>query len=425
MEEKIDIRSNEVQELIGAVPGWIIRWGSSVVFIVLLGTLAFSYFIKYPDVVTARVEISTDTPPIPIISKTSGKLTHLLVKDNEPVDSNQIVGVIESVADYKYVLFLDSLLENDSVLFAPTLKNLDPKKQMGELQADYSQFLNSLQDENLFTLTNYKSQQISKINESISFQKQLIATYYKQIASVKKELANAEMKYSNDFHLYQKGVISARELQESESNSIRLDNQIENLNASISNGQMAITNFQKQLTDVNVTDAQNSLQKQSTIIESFNNIRGKIQVWKNTFLITSPAKGTISFTTIRNENQFVEIGKTVLNIVQKNDEFMGRIMLPLQNAGKVKKGHIALIKLDNYPYQEFGTIESVIDNISAVPVDGKYIVEVSLPKKNETSYHKQLSMQQDMQGTADIVTEKKRLIAKFLDKLKYLFNDRL
>jgi multidrug efflux pump subunit AcrA (membrane-fusion protein) len=104
LEEKIDIRSNEVQELIGAVPGWIVRWGSSVVLIVLLGTLAFSYFIKYPDVVTARVAISTNTPPIPIISKTSGKLTHLLVKDNEAVDSNQIVGVIESVADYNYVL---------------------------------------------------------------------------------------------------------------------------------------------------------------------------------------------------------------------------------------------------------------------------------------------------------------------------------
>ena len=425
MEEKIDIRSNEVQELIGAVPGWIVRWGSSVVFMVLVGTLAFSYFIKYPDVVTAPVEISTASPPIPLISKTSGKLTHLLVKDNEAVDSNQIVGVIESVADYKYVLFLDSLLDDDNVLYDPSLKKLDPKKQMGELQADYSQFLNSLQDENLFTLSNYKSQQLSKINESINFQKQLISTYYKQIASVKKELANAEMKYSNDFHLYQKGIISARELQESESNSIRLENQIENLNASISNGQMSITNFQKQLTDVNVTDAQNSLQKKSTITENFNNIRGKIKVWKNTFLITSPAKGTISFTTIRNENQFVETGKTVLNIVQKNDVFIGRIMLPLQNAGKVKKGQIALIKLDNYPYQEFGTVEAIIENISSVPVEGKYIVEVSLPKKNETSYHKQLNMQQDMQGSADIVTEKKRLIAKFFDKLKYLFNDKL
>jgi hypothetical protein len=58
-------------------------------------------------------------------------------------------------------------------------------------------------------------------------------------------------------------------------------------------------------------------------------------------------------------------------------------------------------------------------------VDGKYIVEVSLPKMNETSYHKQLSMQQDMRGVADIITDKKRLITKFFDKLKYLFNDRI
>jgi multidrug resistance efflux pump len=425
VEEKFDIRSNEVQELIGAVPTWIVRWGSTVVLLVLAGLLAFSYIIKYPDVVSAPVIISTSTPPIPMIAKTSGKLTHLLVKDNESVDSNQLVGVIESVADYTYVLYLDSLLDDDSILLRETLQQLDPKKQMGELQADYSQFLNSMQDQDLFALSNYKDQQINKIRESIVFQNELIASYKRQIASIRKELNNAELKYSNDLKLYQKGIISTRELQESESSSIRLQNQIQSMNANISNGQMSIANFEKQLTDVNVMDAQNSLDKKSSIIENFNNLRSKIKSWKNTFLITSPAKGSVSFNTIRNENQFVEIGKTVLSIVQKNDFFIGQIMLPTQNAGKVKKGQRVMIKLDNYPYQEFGTLDAVIENISSVPVDGKYIVEVSLPKMNETSYHKQLSMQQDMRGVADIITDKKRLITKFFDKLKYLFNDRI
>ena len=425
MEEKIDIRSNEVQELIGAVPTWIVRWGSTIVFLVLVGLLTFSYVIKYPDVVSAPVAISTSTPPIPLIAKTSGKLTHLLVKDNENVDSNQLVGVIESVADYTFVLFLDSLLDDDSILFTKTLQQLDPKKQMGELQSDYSSFLTSMENEGLFALSNYKNQQLKKINESIDFQNALITPYKRQIASIRRELANAESKYSNDFNLYQKGIISTRELQESESNSIRLQNQIQSMNANISNGQMSVTKFEKQLTDVNVVDAQNSLDKKSSIVENYNNLKSKIKLWKNTFLITSPAKGSISFNTIRNENQFVEMGKTVLSIVQPNDYFIGQIMLPTQNAGKVKTGQKVMIKLENYPYQEFGTLDAVIENISSVPVDGKYIVELSLPKMNETSYQKKLVMQQDMRGVADIITEKKRLITKFFDKLKYLFNDRI
>lgn len=51
----IELRSEEVQEVISHVPGRIIQWGITVIFMVLLSMLTISWFVKYPDILTANV----------------------------------------------------------------------------------------------------------------------------------------------------------------------------------------------------------------------------------------------------------------------------------------------------------------------------------------------------------------------------------
>lgn len=422
---KIHLRSNEIQDLIGRPPSWLVQYGSFVILLILFGILLFSYFIKYPDVVSAPVLITTNIPPTPIVVKTSGKLVKLLVKDNDNVDSLQILAVIENTANYNDILAVEKNLSSTTILKNVEQIHFDKSLQMGELQNDYSQFLNAIEEIKLYNGTNFKSFQISKLNENTNYQKALNNTYKNQLNNLLAELAAAQSKLKNDAVLFNKGIISNREYQESQSHVNALNNQVEGLSANISSGNMSLISIQQQQKEVINTDNSTQLSKELALSDNINNMKSKIQLWKNSYLLSSPCKGHVSLGNIRNENQFVEAGKVIFSVLKEKANYTAKMNLLTTNAGKVKTGQVVLVKLDNYPYQEYGTLEARITNISSVPVDGKYIVEAELINNGTTSYHKKIDMQIDMQGKAEIITSKKRLISKFFDRLSYVWHNKL
>jgi multidrug efflux pump subunit AcrA (membrane-fusion protein) len=104
-EKEIILRTEEVNEILTSTPKWILRWGISVIFILIITSIALSYFIRYPDILTADITLTTLNPPVTLVSKNNGKLTYLLVKNNEAVKVNQTIAVIENTANYKDVLY--------------------------------------------------------------------------------------------------------------------------------------------------------------------------------------------------------------------------------------------------------------------------------------------------------------------------------
>jgi hypothetical protein len=90
------------------------------------------------------------------------------------------------------------------------------------------------------------------------------------------------------------------------------------------------------------------------------------------------------------------------------------------NTGKLKVGQKALIRLSNYPDREFGVLEGVLTDISKTPdTDGFLVLDIKLPNQLETSFGIEIEFQQEMIGTAEIITEDLRL----LERLMYQFRD--
>jgi hypothetical protein len=56
-------RSDEIQEIIGYVPHWLIRWGVSIIFMALLIIVCTSFMIQYPDSLTAAALINAREQP--------------------------------------------------------------------------------------------------------------------------------------------------------------------------------------------------------------------------------------------------------------------------------------------------------------------------------------------------------------------------
>ena len=103
---KIELQSNEVEDMLGRVPGWITRNGI-ILFLILLALLIFgSWVFRYPDIKRARILVTSVNPPADIEARTSGKIVDLFVDDNDRVSAGDVLAMIENPASYEDVLQL-------------------------------------------------------------------------------------------------------------------------------------------------------------------------------------------------------------------------------------------------------------------------------------------------------------------------------
>ena len=109
------LRSEEVQDILTKVPNWMIRWGTVLIFGIVLMLFFMSWFIKYPDVVSAEIIITTNIPPEKLVAKTSGKIQSILVKNKSIVSQNKPLAIIENSANYQDVFKLKAIIEKTSI----------------------------------------------------------------------------------------------------------------------------------------------------------------------------------------------------------------------------------------------------------------------------------------------------------------------
>ena len=138
-------------------------------------------------------------------------------------------------------------------------------------------------------------------------------------------------------------------------------------------------------------------------------------------MLISPINGKVSLGLFWSETQNIKAGDRVLTVIPfAKTEYLTQLYIPMQGAGKIKKGNKINIKFDHYPYMEFGMVEAQIVNISALPEKEFYVATAKLPNGLLSTYNKELHFSQQMTGTADIITEDIRLLMRFINPIRSL-----
>ena len=109
-ENNIDVRNEEIQEILGTPPGWILRFGTLIFLIVIVLLIWLSYWIQYPDVVESEIIVSFNDPPTKLISPKSGFLNELHTRHNPRVKKGQLLisynsYLLFSISRPKYILY--------------------------------------------------------------------------------------------------------------------------------------------------------------------------------------------------------------------------------------------------------------------------------------------------------------------------------
>jgi len=425
--EKIDLFSDDIKEIMGHVPPWIVRWGVTAVFIILVGVLGGSFVFKYPDVISSSVVIISENPPASIIAHSSGKIDYLFVHNEQKIRQGEILAILENTANYNHVEEIKNKLNNLSLLFTPEMKfiDIDLSNQfiLGPIQGAFANFQRQYQEYGNFL-------KMTIIDKKIFSKKQQIKDYSTfserlniQISNQEKTVKLSYQQFKRDSSLYTGGVIATAEFEKAEQSYLQIKNNYQSLLASLANNQMQVNQLSYEVIDLQSQKADQTLRYINTLKEAFDNLNASISEWEKTYVLSSPIEGKIAFTKFWSKNQYVIGGSLVFTIVPINAQrIIGRIKLSANGSGKVEVGQLVHIRLDNFPYMEFGMIEGKIESISLIPETDQqntyYTVEVSLPNGLSTSYKKILPFSQEMQGTAEIVTKNMSLFERLVQPFK-------
>ena len=425
-EEEIQIRSEEVQEILSYVPNWMIRWGNTLVFMLILGLLLISWFVKYPDVIPTEVVVTTTVPPEKVYARAGGKMDALLIADNEPVDLNTILAVIENTADHQDVLLLKSTIDTLKIShhdFYFPIEKL-PSMTLGEVAADYALFETNYSEYLLNKRLKPFSNEFIANETSIQEAEKRLVILISQEELGKQELVFKEKDLERQKKLYDDGIISIQAYEQKQLDFLQANRAYKNLGTTISQLKETIVNAKKTLKGTEIRKTQDETRLLKSVIQSFYQLKKSISDWELRYVLRPSIPGKVSYMSYWNQNQMVKQGDMVFTIIPgENSSFIGKIKAPSQNSGKIKQGQTVNIRLANYPSNEFGMLKGTVQNISLIPDNqGNYLIDVQLPEVLVTTYNQEIDFKQEMRGTAEIITEDLRLLERFFYKLKNIWD---
>jgi multidrug resistance efflux pump len=424
--DNIELRSEEVQEILTRVPHWMIRWGNVLFLALILLILAISWFVKYPDIIPAEAIITTEIPPQKEYAFSTGNFEAILIEDNQIVNRNQVLAVLENTANFRDVYALKSVLDGIQVNNRSFVYPLDslPLLFLGDIEAQFALFENTyIQYKLNKELDPYANEDLAN-RVSIAELNRRLSSLESQRDINKTELEFARQNLKRQKNLFEKGVISAQDYENTQMQFAQTQRNYQNFETSISQIREAISNAKSTSKGAEINRIKEEMTLLKNVIQSLNQLKKAIIDWERLYVLKSNIDGRVSFLNYWNTNQTVNQGDLVFTIIpDANSAFIAKLKTPGQNSGKIKIGQEVNLNLENYPEAEFGVLKGQVSRISVLPdEEGFYMVDVELPETLRTSYNKEIVFKQEMRAAAEIITEDLRLVERFFYQFRELMS---
>ncbi|MDR3062056.1 MAG: HlyD family secretion protein, partial [Dysgonamonadaceae bacterium] len=423
-------RSEEISDIIDRMPTTFGRRVAMAVVVFAVLLLFFGWIIKYPDTVTGQIKINSSQSPVKLIANTSGKLRLSGHPAGGQVREGEYIAFIQNPADTEDMRRISELLfrfnpNNDS--FRCYRDSFPKKVSLGELNLKYYAFLSSLTILCNYRENNIYDRQEKSLKEDIAGQKLLREQTLETLETVRGKMEIAAKWLEKDALLNQKAIIHEQQLDQVKNEYLSVKQGYQNLQRELSSIAIQVTGLENKLKQLKIEQWEEENRMHLDLLSSYHDLVDNIKLWEQKYVFKAPFDGRIEFLKFWTNDQFVQAGEEVFSLIPRNTNAIGQVFLPAGGAGKVKPGCKVNIKLDNYPYMEYGSIEGEVASISLVTRQEQlqqgsidtYLILVDLPLGLTTNYGELLDFRYELGGTADIIVKDRRLIERLFDNLRY------
>ena len=425
-------RTEEVASIIERMPT---KFGASVSTIAIglvLLLLLFGWLIKYPSVLSGQIVINTRQAPVKIVAPTSGNIILLKTKSGAIVNKGECIAYIKNEANLKDVQLLENMLSGINIhkVTYKEHRHLFPENlSLGEVNSKYFNCLNTL-----YQYLDYTIQQPYEVQKQLN--QKLLELQTKKFDQLKNDFQNQNIKYKTsqslfkkDSTLYTKNVTSKADIEHSIIAKANSELDYNAIDKEISNTSYQI---KEALNKAQVIAIEKTSKERELIINMFNayyDLIDALKKWERNYVFVSPINGKVDFLSFIKSNDYIQSGQELFKVIPVNNQIIGQVNLPENGSGKVKVGQSVIVKLNNYPFNEYGSIKGKVKRISLVTNQqtlsdnekkiNSYLVDIDLPFGLKTNYGVELDFHAEARGTAEIITADRRLIERFFDNLRH------
>jgi multidrug efflux pump subunit AcrA (membrane-fusion protein) len=428
------IDQNQINDLIGKPPSWILRSGISLIALFSLVIIILSHFISYPDKVSADGVMTAGDPPILHHSMSNGVLDTLFYADGQIVSKQTPIAYIQNPANREDVSFLRIVLKDlDSLVFTATIQieALPGSLNLGSLQADYARLTLLYQEYGQACANEVPAIQFNAINQEINYLNQLKSVYHKDRELQHQEFELAQLDHQRQHSLWQAGVISTLDYERAKSALIHSEKIYNNTQQSIIQNSQRVNQLQQDLNRIQEERWQLLLGFQHRIREQLQHLLALIVLWEQQYYIYAQADGLLNWYPEVAQGRFIRSGDPLFTIVQSHQvEKFVRIYVPTQEMRSIATGTRSILKFHAYPYKQWGVVESRIRHISAVPIKDNdnrllYEVQIALPDSMVTTYGLKILYKAQDGVWADLITEDRSILTRIFDHFLNLISNRV
>lgn len=417
--QQIRNRSDEVQEILGTPPSWIVRWGTTVAFLSLCCLVFIGWVIRIPDTLPAEVSIKSTSEPIRIQLDPEDRNFTLLVEDGDTVRQGSRLALCGDEAELSHVMLLERAIDSIRQYSELELLRYRPirKLELGELQPVYTRFLQVFEEFRTEAEEAYGYRDATSLSEEIAGLKQSIELEEERLRNRRKRLRTLNDmigKLKND---YLSKRISYEEYMKERSAIYDLENQVNLIELGMNDKKQLLRKLEDRQLASREKENKDDRDRIGELRVSLDLMEQSIRDWKLRHIVTAPENGWVALPSgYSTGKRYVNSGKEVLSIIpfrEKNAELEAEANLPLMGSGKVRAGQRVIIKLEGYPAEEFGFIEGRVKSKPLYAGTDEYLLlPLSLSDGLLTSRGQLIQYEYLMKGQAEIIVEEKRFLER-------------
>lgn len=425
--------SDPVQEIMGTIPSWTIRWGITVISAVFAIIVIGCCIIKCPQTLPSTISIISVNPPSRLEAKYTGIIDTIAVINGQPVQKGDLIALLKTPAVYEDIqavkVFVD--LANAGALGEAAANPIFEKKlALGDLQGKWTELRSLSKEYRQYRNLDLIGKKRILLSEQITKNQEYQEALRRQMVLLEKDTRLQLLAMQRDSVLWSEGLTAQADYEASQQAYLsKLDNLV-SFEATITSADFNMVTLKQGLHEL---DTQRRAEEDAFILR-FSKIAeeliAQIAGWTEMYAIVAPFDGVVTLQDIWGPGQHVEVGDVLASVVpDMMTDVKGRMKVSSVGFGRIEMGQTVNVRLNGFPYIEFGILKGMISRISPVPEimpDGSisYNVEVSFPDGLVSTYHKTFPFIQDMDGEAEIITRDQRLIEQFIEPIISLFGNR-
>ncbi len=418
--ENEDMFSNNYIENIPSKRIRTLSWG---IFLSLCVVLLLAGIVQYPDTETVSVTLTTKVQRGHLIARTAGNI-HFLQPEGVETQPNTPIAVIESTADYKDIISIDSIVKLQLRILDSTLVDTTNFKitfRLGELKDYFLDFYNAKKNLEMAVHNGVTAKTIEGLKKQKQFAIDLLSISNKQLGIEQSITQTREELYKNTQNSYSDNASTQEEYLQ---DKLLFLNQLR----SEQNANLNIKNIAEQLSNISTTLNKEELDYNRKIllyryefVSSAYQLLNKIEEWKARYLLTSNIAGRLIFLKEWRNNQFVNTGDEVATIIPDNEEYFCYGFVHPKSLSKMENGQKVNINFDGYTTFEHGTIDGRLEHFNKVNNDSIIRVFIALPNGLSTTQGNTIKFVHELKGMGQIITKEKSILYRLFEKIAKAF----